>query len=533
MHNLLIMNHDLDDSQDELIKLPWQNIGINIVHQAFSIDKALEIIKTNPIDILIVNHFPESLPGGNELIKLIHRFANYISCILLDDAGIQMVSCNNAFILGKPFSSRDLLALVEKTIQNIEKKWTDIIYQKRELITFEDHLPILQKYFLRGRIKDKLLTNKQFLRSANILEFSDAIDRPMCLLLIRIDDQLGQFNHHHTSLFELAIYNILKEMFESDFNIYYCIDDFDYMVVMISQKAKTPEEETFQYEPVERGLLQLQHYAKRYLSISLSVLISKTGIFPDELSTIYHQSANAFRQKISEDQEVILKDSEHTSLESVQHLSSIYSPPLLNHLLEAGQWKSAFNKLETIFTELNNCWRDSHEHLLETYFHIAGAFSYYVHRNNQLMKEALGENYDKMLNLDYFHTISQLQKWAYDTLEIFKSSQHKEIQNSQSLLVKKVHDFVYEHIEKASLQTISNHLKLNQSYLSKLYKDQTGENLSDYLFRIRMQRAALLLKQTDKKVYEIAQELGYFKISYFIKLFRDYHGTTPQKFREN
>lgn len=530
MYTLLIVYNDEHHSFLSELNSQWKRIGINTVHEAFSTEEALSIIKMNPIDILVIHD--NSKEEQLELLRWIRSFANYISCVVITEDRQYKFLNEQFYRVEMPFAKQDLFFSVEQVIQTTDEKWNSIIYKKRQLNTLEDHLLILQKYFFRGRIKEKLLTSEQFSRSVDILQISDAINAPICLLLIRIDDQLGQFNLHNTSLFEIAIYNMLKELFPQQYNLFYCIDDYDYMVVMVSCKETLMDSKP-PFEPIERLMLQLQHYAQHYLSISLSVLISKTGIFPDDLSTIYDNAVNTFRQKIANDREVIMKETEISTIEEIQHLTSLYSPPMLIHLLEAGQWNKVVTKLDTIFIELNTHWSDSHEHLLETYFHIAGAFSNFVHRNNQLMKDVLKENYRKMLNLEHFHTITQVQQWAYETVVTFKNAQISDIQNSRSALVKKVHDFVQDHIDKSSLQSISTHLNLNQSYLSKLYKDETGENLSEYLYRIRMQRAALLLKQTDIKVYEVAQELGYFKVSYFIKLFRDYHGLTPQKFREH
>ncbi|MNJ02448.1 CFA/I fimbrial subunit D [compost metagenome] len=52
------------------------------------------------------------------------------------------------------------------------------------------------------------------------------------------------------------------------------------------------------------------------------------------------------------------------------------------------------------------------------------------------------------------------------------------------------------------------------------------------MYRLRMDKAAFLLVQSNDKIYEVAQNLGYMKTSYFIKLFKEKYGLTPQEYRD-
>ncbi|MNI37916.1 HTH-type transcriptional regulator YesS [compost metagenome] len=69
-------------------------------------------------------------------------------------------------------------------------------------------------------------------------------------------------------------------------------------------------------------------------------------------------------------------------------------------------------------------------------------------------------------------------------------------------------------------------------YISKIYKLETGENLSDYVNRIRMDKAAYLLKSSQDKIYEIATQLSYQRPHSFNHAFKKYFGLTPQEYRD-
>lgn len=83
-----------------------------------------------------------------------------------------------------------------------------------------------------------------------------------------------------------------------------------------------------------------------------------------------------------------------------------------------------------------------------------------------------------------------------------------------------------------SLKATAQFLNLNASYLSKLFKTETGYTLTDYVNMKRMEHAAYLLANTYMPVSTIAQSCGILDDNYFTKLFKRYHQKTPTQFRQ-
>lgn len=94
--------------------------------------------------------------------------------------------------------------------------------------------------------------------------------------------------------------------------------------------------------------------------------------------------------------------------------------------------------------------------------------------------------------------------------------------------------YVYENFDKdLSLDHLGQVVHLHPTYLSKVFKDETDMNLSSYITDIRMQKAAELLEQTDLRVYEVMETVGYQKSQYFAKLFKEKFGVTPKEYRKS
>ncbi|WP_187355520.1 response regulator transcription factor [Paenibacillus tengchongensis] len=99
-------------------------------------------------------------------------------------------------------------------------------------------------------------------------------------------------------------------------------------------------------------------------------------------------------------------------------------------------------------------------------------------------------------------------------------------------LVRFIHTYISEHLgDTLSLDDLGKAVHLHPVYLSKLYKQETGENLSGYITLKRLERAARLLTESRLHVLDIAQLVGYRKPQYFIKLFKEQYGTTPYQYR--
>lgn len=79
---------------------------------------------------------------------------------------------------------------------------------------------------------------------------------------------------------------------------------------------------------------------------------------------------------------------------------------------------------------------------------------------------------------------------------------------------------------------IAARVHLNANYLSRLFKNETGESLSDCLIRTRMEHAEYLLRErADMKIYEIAAAAGYSDSVQFTKMFKKTTGKTPKEYR--
>ncbi|WP_088104856.1 AraC family transcriptional regulator [Halalkalibacter urbisdiaboli] len=92
--------------------------------------------------------------------------------------------------------------------------------------------------------------------------------------------------------------------------------------------------------------------------------------------------------------------------------------------------------------------------------------------------------------------------------------------------------WIEEHyMEPFDLERLSDELHLSKSYVSRVFKRETGSSLTEYLIVRRMKQACQLLQTTNAPIEIIAENIGLFNVSYFIQLFKKVIGTTPHQYR--
>ncbi|MCG1021532.1 response regulator transcription factor [Sutcliffiella horikoshii] len=82
-----------------------------------------------------------------------------------------------------------------------------------------------------------------------------------------------------------------------------------------------------------------------------------------------------------------------------------------------------------------------------------------------------------------------------------------------------------------TLQEIADRFYLSREHISRKFKQEYHETITDYVTRIRMEKAKELLANPRSKIYEIAYHIGYHNEKYFSKVFKKFYGVTPNEYR--
>jgi two-component system response regulator YesN len=165
----------------------------------------------------------------------------------------------------------------------------------------------------------------------------------------------------------------------------------------------------------------------------------------------------------------------------------------------------AFNEL--VFDHVFNVYGEESVDILKLYKQIADVYSF--------------PNFQS-----YFHTFQSLLDQLNDFIVTVKSAHvdHREL--------KKAIEYIHANYHKdLNMATVSNHISMNYSYFSQAFKHYTGESFVSYLKKIRIGKAKELLKNSEHKVYEIGEMIGFENAKHFHRVFREMEGISPGECR--
>jgi len=104
---------------------------------------------------------------------------------------------------------------------------------------------------------------------------------------------------------------------------------------------------------------------------------------------------------------------------------------------------------------------------------------------------------------------------------------------SDNLIVRMAKEWVDRRLleEDVTLSKVAADIHVSQGYLSRVFFKEVGEYFSDYVIRNKLEYAQKKLRETNRKVYEIASEIGFANAHYFSKVFKEKFGLTPLEYR--
>ncbi|GKU76601.1 response regulator [Paenibacillus sp. L3-i20] len=544
MSQLLIVDDEAHVVERLAELVPWEQVGVVTVHKAYSAYEAIEKLHEHPIDVVITDiHMPGMT--GLELSALIRMKWKKIQCILLSghadfEYAKKAINQGAWSYLLKPVTDEELLVTVSQALQKIQAEWEQVLSSGKVSRTLRENLPQLRANLLNELLQGRRLSDSELQDRLSMLQLPDFHGDVFWSMLVRLEEPFYGYDSRSLALVEYAVGNIAEELFAPQFELWHGKDWHDYLVFLVKPRSQdmdivmTPIDEAASLHVMELIATQLQSVIHTHLKGSASILISRNGIFPDDLSELYNSTLTTLRKRIGTEQDLIVTFAEEQA-ESIEMRSipSLYEMPTLAQLLEAGQWTAAHNRLELIMRELKDKRVELQEHLLEVFVSIASAATYFSHKNGRPLSELIGKSYNKLVQGTPHRSFQQLYEWSFDVLNCLRSGNEVEVRDSRAKLIAEVNQFVEQHLSSdVSLTAISEHVFMHPVYISKIYKLETGENLSDYVYRIRIEKAAHMLLSSSDKVYEIAAQIGYQRAHSFINVFKKHTGLTPQEYRD-
>lgn len=161
---------------------------------------------------------------------------------------------------------------------------------------------------------------------------------------------------------------------------------------------------------------------------------------------------------------------------------------------------------------------------------------YALIRSNSRFIEPLSSlkfsEYDLFSQIENAPTLSILEKELFHSLNHLVEVVIHSLPNKDDCIIEKAKVYIEENYNECiNLEGIAAHVYLNKSYFSSFFKSKVGLTYREYLRNYRIEKSIRLIADTDMKIYEIAQAVGYNDSAHFIRAFKEVTGKSPSEYK--
>ncbi|MNZ72294.1 HTH-type transcriptional regulator YesS [compost metagenome] len=494
------------------------------------------------IDIVVTDiAMPEM--NGLELMREIGQRWPHIKCLLLTghsdfQYAKQAVQLQAFDYILKPVNDEEFIKAISGAIDALKSEWEQADKYQQLMYDRKSDFGILRTNFMVDLVLGRKLSHKTIKERLLQYEIPLAIEFQTVMLLVQLGKQFAHLDYSSAALIEFAVGNIAEESF-ADFKVWHGKAPHEYLLIMAQPREgfAAAERDKLQLKgQLEAAVEQLRINVGLYLRGDISIVVTDWFRFPDDVPGAYRAGLGSMFMYANEENHSIhyldaaaIVSRDHTY---VKVMESLYKHPTLIVLLESKRWEAVEDKIKEVFEDLRGIGY-SREHLYEVYLALTNAFMYMVHRQGQYVSQIKELGIDFILDQTIVYSPDRLEEWSLAVLKKLKVELSVKEEGAKSFLIQQVQEYVMNNLSHdTSVKTIADHVFLHPVYLSKVFKAETGESLSEWIIGMKMERALYLLKNTNQKIYEITGQLGYQNPQYFSKTFKKYFGMTPQEFRE-
>lgn len=530
---MLIVDDEVIIRRGIKTSIEWSSYGINIVGEAKNGKEALEkALALRPNIVLTDIRMP--IMDGLEFSKKLKEALPDTKIVILSgyddfEYAKQAIRLNIDEYVLKPFGCEELIRLILKLKNKIFEEQKSQETALRTQTILEENRLLLQSKLIHSLLRESYDDYTYIIEKAELIQLDLA--GPMYqVLIIDIDDQyiiMEDLSTKEKEDFKNSVLNIALNVIQKYFKGTFCMNEFNYFVGIINTHTN--------------GLIQILDVCKKIkdqiqndLKITVTIGIGNAYPHIKNIATSYNEALTALRQKIYQGKNVIIHIKHVTTPIETKAISYLMAPEkeLLNALQEAN-FTSIKRILSKMFFNLKSSFAT--EEQVKNYCTRIILLSINTLESMGInIRRELGKELNIYAQIKKYETIDDMQQWLEQLLLIFIQN----IENYKSQKYKQiVHvaiDYIKEHYaENITLKTLSEIVYVTPNYLSKVFKEETGENLIEYLNKFRIKKSKELLKDVRYKTYEIAEKVGYSDYKSFSYNFKKYTGQSPRAFRKD
>jgi two-component system, response regulator YesN len=531
MYKVMLVDDDYPVIELLSETIEWENLGITLqsTHEngAAAFEKALYEMP----DILITDIGMPKM-NGIELTKVLKELNPQLQIVIL--------SCHSEFEFAKQalklqvqdylvkdmFDPEDLCQVIKKIVDKLEKQKKKDVKQVQLQQLMDKNKNSMRERFIKKTINQESVDEKEWLNEAETLGLL-LNQTTYTASMAMIHDYILKERFLSEDSLTFAIQNIFSDIIKDSKSeaVFFSIGAKEFILCfpnLLKLKKGCFDEKQECIQKIQKAL-------KNYFNINISFMMGKS-----------FSSFTELRNEL-----ILLQSTKHQRFYMVPgtiNKREVVQPENDDLFSKYDEAASEFRELmvvkdESMITPIVTKWisfieeKKFHPELVKEWMlKLLLDFKVKLQALQLFRSEYIVEGLHNKIIMS--NNLSELRVLLIDFFKsLLKRSQAAYSQTKRSEILDAI-GYVSRNLEKRiSQEEVSSYLFLNQSYFSRLFKKEVGENFVEFVTKMKITRAKELLEQTPDSVGKICERLGYDNQSYFIKLFKTHVGVTPIEFR--
>ncbi|MWV42924.1 response regulator [Paenibacillus sp. HJL G12] len=526
MYRVLIVDDEIYAVMGIKSGVKWQDLQVSEVYEAFNMRDALQVFERTPIDIMICDiEMPKGT--GIELLERVNEISPDTETIFLTahsafDFMKRAIQLDGFDYLLKPIEFDVLQETIAKALKSIKqeremhllreeyKPYYDIWRKKKSLITDK-----FWNDLFSGRIVCSPDNIAGILEEHELPGLQEAVFMPV---LVSVESWTREFSTKDEEMMEYAIRKAASEMLLPSGKGEVIQTKQGVNVVITLHAGEEDEDE----EDLRARCEKYIQGCHKYFGCNISCYIGKN-------STLY-DIAHTYQQLLEIEYNNLNKSNQVYTLASLGTPSIKAMIPRISTwtiLMEQGKQKELQQEVCSRIAELGRSPRLSVSEL-EGFRHEFMQMVHYILHKNGLSAFELFQDQEGILLHAQPRNLEQLESSILQVIRVI----HDQLHQNHSV-IQRIQYYITEHLsEPITREQLASYVHLNPAYLSRLFKREVGESITDYILHVRMSLAKDLITSSTIPISDVAKTFGYHNFSYFSKMFRKVYHASPQQFRQ-
>jgi len=537
MIDMLIVDDEYHIREGIKYGIDWKKYGINICGVAASGLEALDMLEQYTPNIIATDiRMPDM--DGLELLEIINKKYSNVKVILIsgykDFQYAQTAVSLNAFCyILKPIDHNELLQKVIEAKQLIEEQLEKVKRDEDIKKRLEENISILRGNFFIELVKGKRINPVELQKKSEFLDVDlSGPQYVICILEPEVrpgyQDEIDVYGE---SLYRAAVMNITEDVMGDGYKTY-VFNLGDRIGLLICGKN------------ISKGILKekcekIIGQVNNEIGISLTVGMGNIYGSIERIPASYKEALNAIEYRIVVGNNLVIPAESVYINQKEKAVKNQFLDTLRNcedDLIMAIKSDNR-DSITIILNEIIEALHESMKSNIQEKDHIIFLVSFLITKIMFVLDINIsilfGEEEDPVNSMKNMQTIDELENYIIMRFDRILMEFREKSKSHNGFLVKQTMDYISKNIyTDISLVKVADHLSTHPNYLSKIFKQKTGESFVEYVIKMKMNEAKHLLRNSNNKVYEIANMLQYKDVGHFARTFKRIFGVLPTEYRQ-